>query len=117
MEQTNLTEDYLIYNKPNGHAPYEKGLIHGDVYLGPILTLMYQPVVCSMRKHVTRYGRYGLAKEVTGLKAVCILEKYLWPNSYDMVNELLPKGIIEFTAFSHPWGTLDNHNTVIWEIR
>ena len=105
-------------NRPRKeHAPYTKGLIHGDVYLGHLITLVYQPVVGTMREQVARYGRYGLAKHVTGLEAIVVLKRYLWPNSYDMINELLPNGIIEFTAFSCAWGTLDHHNAVIWEIR
>lgn len=109
----------MIYNKPIGHAPYDKGIIHGDIFLdiGGI-HLVYQPVLCTMREHVKKYGRYGLAKTLKGLSAKLFLQRFLCPNSYDMVNELLSTGkLIEFTAFSENLGTIEGHNTIVWEVR
>jgi hypothetical protein len=56
---------------------------------------------------------------VTGLAALMTLKSKLDAVSYDWVQELLdlyPEHIIEFSAYSRPWGTL-NYNTVIWEVR
>jgi len=69
----------------------------------------------SMRDSLRQNGQYA-----SGLEALSILQAALWPQSYDMVMEVVeeyPDHGVEFTAFSKAWGVLPHHNCVVWEVR
>lgn len=56
----------------------------------------------------------------TGLRAKMLLQRHLWPNSYDDLMELLddhPDGAVEFSAFDKAVGCIPYRNAVIWEVR
>lgn len=69
----------------------------------------------SMRDSLVKSGQH-----TTGLTAVGILREALWPQSYDMLMEVMEQydgHVIEFTAFSSAWGVVPHHNCAIWEVR
>jgi len=98
-------------------APHNIGIINGEIcrtYRG--LTLFYargdRPMRLALKKGV----------QVEGLQADLILRSKTDPSGYNWIKELLeeyPNHTVEFTSFSHPWGTLASvgHCTVIWEVR
>lgn len=97
-------------------APHEHTRLQGEVResIGH-LDLTYTKVKKPMREAFKDQQLYA-----KGLKAYNLLKANLCSNSYFWMEELLakyPGHVIEFSAFSVDWGTLPNHNTVIWEVR
>jgi hypothetical protein len=59
-------------------------------------------------------------KHAGGLLAKLLLQRYLWPPSYDDLMELLELysgHVIEFSSYSRAVGDCLHRNTVIWEVR
>jgi len=73
-----------------------------------------------MREQVGEHGRYGLARNATGVTALIILEYYCDALSVNMLKALCLNHsgfVVEFTCFTRRWGTTGLHNTVVWEVR
>ncbi len=63
---------------------------------------------------------------VTGANANLVLQKALWPTSYEDLIELMkiysnngsePSCVVEFSSYRVAVGNLPNRNTVFWEVR
>ena len=99
----------------NESAPDDELVIQGELChtIGG-LHLSYSGAKVSMREALSQ------ASQVSGLMAKSVLETYLRPASYDMVQELIdlyPDAAIEFGIYSRCIGVLLGHNTIIWEVR
>jgi hypothetical protein len=96
--------------------PDEKIILLGELKLTEKgIYLMYSQIKKPMKEALNEKTEH-----VFGLRAKFLLEKYLFPQSYSDIEtllELFPESIIEFTAYSIPFGILPNRNTIIWEIR
>lgn len=116
-------EDVAAYVQ-NNFAPDEKVSIGPvfnawmtariDVYLSPVppcgLNVLWTP------DKTLRSGWESLS----GLRAVGLMRKHLWPSDYDAIQELLedyPGHVVEFTAFTKAVGTIPNRNAMVWEVR
>ncbi len=97
-------------------APTEKTILQGEVQRGYNgLDLYYTTIAKPMRDALAIW-----AKQVNGIIADYLLRSYLCPNSWDWLQTLLeryPDHVVEFSTYSANWGTLDNFNTVYWEVR
>lgn len=96
---------------------HSRQTIQGEVWDSPTgLTLYYTDVKAPMRTALAEKS-----DQVSGIIARFLLRRYLCPNSYDWLWELLeryPGHVIEFTAFERRGiGTLPNYNTIFWEVR
>ena len=79
------------------------------------LSLYYTRVAKPMREALAE-----CASSVFGIISVCLLRRFLCPNSYEWLRELLgryPGHVVEFSSYGYRWGTLANFNTVFWEVR
>lgn len=99
----------------NESAPDENLLIQGEItkdYRG--YNLFFSLEKGKMRDCL----KNGI--QTNGLKSKIILQKYLFPNSYNDIMELIelyPNHIIEFSSYEFKLGDCQNRNTIIWEIR
>lgn len=100
----------------NESAPDTLLVIQGEVARSTDhLTLYYSDLPLPMRKAL-KLKAYTLS----GLEAIFLLRRNLFPCSYDDLQELLdlyPDSVIEFSAFSRSLGNCRNRNTIFWEIR
>ena len=58
--------------------------------------------------------------QLNGLNVKMLLLKYIYPNSFNDIMELIdiyPEHVIEFSTYEMPLGDCINRNTVIWEVR
>jgi len=97
-------------------APTDKTVFQGEVQRGLWgLDLYYSCVARPMREALRLQGR-----TVRGVFALCLLQRFLCPNSYEWLQVLLdryPDHVVEFSTYSVNWGTLPGYNTVFWEVR
>lgn len=110
----NLYPSDLLYI--SAMAPTELTLIQGEVQEGLWgLDLYYTQVKKPMRDALKEWSR-----QVNGVTAQYLLQKYLCPNSYEWLSRLLetyPAHVVEFSSYSTEWGTIPGYNTVFWEVR
>ncbi len=103
----------LIFNEA---APDELLTIQGEIIELPIgLCLYYSALPDRMRIALAKDG-----KQLIGLSAKMMLEKYLDPNSLEDIRILLDRYSghgIEFSTYSICVGDISHRNTVIWEVR
>lgn len=55
-----------------------------------------------------------------GLRALLLCKHFMWPKSYDNLQELLdlyPEAVIEFSCVDFECGSIPGHNTIFWEVR
>jgi hypothetical protein len=99
----------------NEAAPDHVLLIQGEVMLSTDhFSIFYSQQKTSMRTAL----RNG--KQVDGIRALCMLRHYLFPSSFEDIQELFerfPDSVIEFSAYEHAIGSLRARNAVIWEVR
>lgn len=97
-------------------APTEQTLFQGEVQRSVCyLDMSYSTLALPMRDALRRDCR-----QARGIMAVCLLQWYLCPRSYDWLQFLLdtyPDHVIEFSVYDCCWGTLPGYNTVFWEVR
>lgn len=102
-------------------CPTERTTFQGEVMQAPPstgkvgLALYYTTVAKPMRQALLEGG-----KQVYGLLALGLLQRYLCPNSYEWMQVLLdryPEHCVEFTCLDHCWGSIPGYNTLWWEIR
>jgi hypothetical protein len=103
----------------SGMAPHHCNVIQGEVQVMPSIggiTLMYSTVPgLPMREALAQETQYA-----RGIIALCHLQRFLCPSSYQWLHTLLaryPGHVVEFSTFSRNWGTLPHYNTVFWEVR
>lgn len=80
------------------------------------LDLFYSQVPKPMRVALAEK-----AEQISGIIASFLLRRYLCPNSYEWLQELLdryPYHVVEFSTYARCWGTLyPRFNTIFWEVR
>ncbi len=99
----------------NESAPDSKLLIQGEVYHGPTYSLYYSELKTNMREALKQGG-----KQVYFTTAKCIMQHYMRPKSYMMIQDLFdlyPNCVIEFGCYSRCLGEFPGHNVIIWEVR
>lgn len=102
----------------NETAPDHKVLLQGEVLRSPTGLMLFAAERCAplrMRDALARHGR-----TTTGLTALLLLQRYLWPSSYADVMEVLdmyPDHVVEFSAYSCRVGALRGRNHFLWECR
>jgi len=105
-------EDYYFCEA----APDSMLTLQGEVQRGLTgLDLRYSTKRYNMRKAFELE-----TKHISGVGALYLLQKHLWPTSYDDLQILLdwfPDHVIEFAAFAVALGSVPGRNTVIWEVR
>ncbi len=104
--------DRIIINES---APDEYLTIQGELTRNENgLYLFYSTLKGKMRDCMTK------AVSEKGLKVKLLLNRYLTPNSYDDIMDLLdlyPDHVIEFSTYSKCLGDCNGRNTLIWEVR
>lgn len=98
-------------------APTSKTILQGEVIQSEKggLYLFYSCLPLTMREGLAADGR-----NVSGVTARYLIEKYLCPNSQEWLQILLNRytnHVVEFSAYSVEWGTVSGYNTVFWEVR
>jgi hypothetical protein len=104
--------EFMVLNES---APDDRLLIQGELTLGTFgYNLFYSDIKGKMKDCM----KHGI--QVDGLPAKMLLQKHLFPNSYDDIMallELYPGHVIEFSAYEMAVGDCSNRNTIIWEVR
>jgi hypothetical protein len=101
----------------NESAPDSQLILQGEVAEAPY----YSSIVLrfsTWRGKMRDAMRF--AEHVEGVSALAILHSYLWPSSYEDIQELLgiyPGAVVEFSAYESALGCYRGRNTVIWEVR
>lgn len=114
MRRGGRPEDFYL----SAMCPTEKTILQGEVQQGINgLELYYTTIPKPMREALAERSR-----QVYGIIATSMLEPFVFldANSREWLNVLLdryPEHVIEFSTFHTKWGTLDNFNTVFWEVR
>jgi hypothetical protein len=99
----------------NESAPDSYLEIQGEI----IRTIRHIELVYSTDKLPMRTALAKSPQWCYGLEAYCILKRYLWPKSQQMIFDLLDiyDGAVEFSCYRIPLGNIFGHNTIIWEVR
>lgn len=128
VRATSIEREWKKLKKPSDFylakmAPHHLNVIQGEVQVIASnttwpsgLALRYSTVPdLPMRDALAKHQQHAY-----GIIASSILHYDLCPNSYDWLQILLeryPGHVVEFSTFRTNWGTLDNYNTVFWEVR
>jgi hypothetical protein len=97
-------------------APTDKTQFQGEV----MLTEECMEVFGSTIRKPMRDALKEQPVHLKGLVASLTLKTYMNARSWDWLNELFdnyPEHVIEFSCYSHCWGTVPGFNTVFWEVR
>ena len=99
----------------NESAPDTRLLIQGELMHNENGYVLFYSTEKGKMRDMLKNGVHAF-----GLQAKMLLQKYLFPSSYDDVQELLdkfPDSVIEFSAYDTTVGDCIGRNTVIWEVR
>lgn len=92
---------------------------HQLVIQGELTRLFGLDLSFSREKNLSLREAMKVPHRVSGLSAQILLQSTLEPEDYDdlqVLLELYPDHVIEFSSFSVPLGNLNRH-MVVWEVR
>lgn len=113
FKKEGIPSEELIFNES---MPDEYLTIQGEVMRSPEnYSLVYSTIKAPMNIAFKKERLFA-----KGLRALNLLKGNLCPSSYEsmqIIFDMFPNSVIEFSAYDIEVGNLPNRNTVIWEVR
>lgn len=97
--------------------PTNRLLLQGEIQRG---LSIYDFTYTTEKGVPNRPSLWKNKQYATGLKAILLCQHFMWPKSYDNLQELFelyPNAVIEFSCVDFECGSIPGHNTIFWEVR
>jgi hypothetical protein len=112
-----LSSLYFNQSMPDEHLTLQGEVMRSQTGLYLFYTKVKKPMNLGLKEQQLH---------ASGIKAKCMLEHELWPNSYEEIMGLLDyfsgdsgshSSVVEFSAYGVAVGDTPGRNAVIWEVR
>jgi len=116
-EKLGIREQDISFNQS---MPNQDLLIQGEIMNNPFSQPFGLYVLYTTVKKPMNLGLREQSLHTSGLEALMLLKRNLWPSDYEDIRtllELYPEAAIEFSTYNTVVGDIQNRNTVIWEVR